>query len=124
MRGATVATAQGAWEAPLRSGITVAEATSLVPTLGCATAESDALRWCEGPANAGERPYPDDLPVYEPADFVERYLRSPLPFVLARSDAIRPTVGRGIWPLAGFAAQAVAGLVAASASQWFDRDRK
>src|SRR3546814_55787 len=96
MRGATVATAQGAWEAPLRSGITVAEASSLVPTLGCATAESDALRWCEGPANAGAGPYPDELPVYEPADFVERYLRSHLPFVLARSDAIRPTVGGGI----------------------------
>src|SRR3546814_2083036 len=86
--------------------------------------ESDALRWCERSANADEGPYPDDLPVYEPADFVERYLRSHLPFVLARSDAIRTTVGGGIWPMAGFAALAGAGLVAAAASLWFDRRRR
>src|SRR3546814_14679713 len=72
MRGATVATAPGAWEAPLRSGITVAQATSLVPTLGCATAESDALRWFEGPANASEGPYPATLPVTTPAEICVR----------------------------------------------------
>src|SRR3546814_20071091 len=79
---------------------------------------------CSSDLNAGEGPYPDDLPVYEPADFVERYLRSHLPFVLARSDAIRTTVGGGIWPMAGFAALAGAGLVAAAASLWFRSEER
>lgn len=119
-----------AWEAPLAEDLTLADLTGLVPTLACRTPTSAALGWCED----GERPpvgtrrnrdfTTDEIRADDDADFVERYLHSHLPFVIRRAEAIQTSVGGGVWPVAGFAALAGIGLVAASASLWFDRRRR
>lgn len=120
----------GAWEAPLRDDRTIADLDGLVPTLACRERASSELRWCADgarPAVGSRRNRDftsDEIQASDDADFVERYLHSHLPFVTQRARAIRTSVGGGVWPVAGFAALAGTGLVAASASLWFDRRRR
>ena len=56
--------------------------------------------------------------------FVRTYFGSSLPFVADRAGAIQTAVGGGIWPVAALAAVAGGGLVAATASLWFDRRQR
>jgi putative ABC transport system permease protein len=122
-------TAEGAWEAPLRDGLTVADTQDLVQQLGCSGDETSVLEWCAGgrpPVRYVNRRDFTREPVMalDAADFVQRFLQSHLPFVTDRSRAIQVSVGGGVWPMAGFAALAGVGLVAAAASLWFDRRRR
>jgi putative ABC transport system permease protein len=120
--------ADGAWDAPLGDDLTVTEAKALVGELACGDRDGERLRWCTDGQPliplASPRSFGEPAAARGDADFVERYLRSHLPFVTERSEAIQTSVGGGIWPLAGFGALAGAGLVAASASLWFDRRRR
>jgi putative ABC transport system permease protein len=121
--------AVGAWEAPLRNDLTLAEADELVHELACGSANAPALSWCvDGrPPVISIDPIPgysgDDreLVAADDAEFVTGYFGSHLPFVVERTRAIQTSVAGGVWPVAGFAALAGAGLVAAAASLWFDR---
>ena len=117
----------GAWEAPLRAGLDVTEVEGLVEDLAC---EGDAAPvWCAdrrppialGRPQDGVRP-----PLYaqDAEEFVTGYLDSSLPFVVRRARAVQATVGGGIWPMAGLAALAGLGLVAAAAALWFERRRR
>jgi putative ABC transport system permease protein len=107
---------EGAWEAGLRDGLTVSDTGNLVDELACGTATAPELGWCGGvPPPAAEA---------DPSDFVAGAFGSHLPFVFDRAQAIQRSVGGGVWPVAGFAALAGIGLVAASASLWFDRRRR
>jgi putative ABC transport system permease protein len=118
--------APGAWEVPLRDGLTVTDTRELVPQLACSTEEAPELRWCAGggrPPVAQTRQRRDVI-ARNDAEFVERFLHSHLPFVNERSRAIQTSVGGGIWPVAGLAGLAGIGLVAAAASLWFDRRRR
>jgi putative ABC transport system permease protein len=130
MEGLDVDRARAAWEARLRPGRTVADTQELVPALACATPVEPALAWCASGrrppvAQRRNRDFTAD-PIYagDDDDFIERFLQSHLPFVNRRSSAIQSSVGGGVWPMAGFAALAGVGLVAASASLWFDRRRR
>ena len=118
----------GAWDAPLGDGLTTSEADALVAELACGARDGEQLRWCtEGQPllpRARTRSGGTSVAARDDADFVERYLHSHLPFVTERSQAIRTSVGGAIWPIAGFGALAGAGLVAASASLWFDRRQR
>ena len=115
-------------EAGLRDDLTLAEADQLIHDLACNGRYADELAWCEEgqpmltPRTGGFSR--DPLPARSDGHFVERFFRSSLPFVTARSRAIQTSVGSGIWPVAAFAALAGAGLVAAAASLWFDRRRR
>ncbi len=128
MSGLDIDEAEGAWEAPLRDGLTTTDTEALVQDLACNTKMDPALRWCIGgrpliPRVPG-RPFSNPTEAKDDADFVERYLHSHLPFVTDRSGAIKTSVGGGIWPMAGLAGLAGVGLVAAAASLWFDRRRR
>ena len=118
----------GAWDAPLGDGLTMTEADALVAELACGARDGEELRWCAGGQpllpRARTRSGGTSVAARDDAEFVERYLHSHLPFVTERSQAIQTSVGGGIWPIAGFGALAGAGLVAASASLWFDRRRR
>jgi putative ABC transport system permease protein len=122
---------EAAWEAPLRSNLTVTEARVLVEELACDGTEAADLAWCAGgrPLVRSD-PVPtatlDDRQIESPdaATFVERYFGSSLPFVADRARAIQAAVGGGVWPVAVLAALAGAGLVAATALLWFDRRQR
>jgi putative ABC transport system permease protein len=106
------------WEAPLRPDRTVAEGRALVDDVACATPVASELEWCGG-----------DLP-FDPADAeardraVSSGFQSHLPFMLDRADSIRASVGGGVWPVAGCAALAGVGFVAAAGALWSDRRRR
>ncbi len=122
---------QAAWEARLRGDVTVSEVDTLVEELACDGDEAPELAWCKGgrPAVVSD-PVPratlDDRMIEAPdADsFVRTYFGSSLPFVADRAGAIQTAVGGGIWPVAALAAVAGGGLVAATASLWFDRRQR
>jgi putative ABC transport system permease protein len=118
--------AEGAWQAPLRPGLTVADARALLARLACTAEQEPSLPWCFGgqPALPGGRRGETPVRAEDDAHFVESFLQSHLPFLIERSEAIQTSVGGGIWPVAGFAALAGMGLVAAAASLWFDRRRR
>lgn len=128
MAGVGVDRAPGAWEAPLGDGLTVAGAEDLVHALACGNDEGLDLPWCRSAAlpPVGTTTGRTREPIYarDDAHFVERYLQSHLPFVIQRSRATQTAVGGGVWPVAGLAALAGVGLVAAAASLWFDRRRR
>jgi putative ABC transport system permease protein len=129
MGGLGLETARGVWEAPLRDSVTVSDAEVLVATLACRGPRGAALVWCEDgqpsiPGMTSPRGTSEPTRARDDADFVERFLGSSLPFVIDRSEATRTSVAGGVWPMAGFAALAGAGLVAASASLWLDRRRR
>ena len=120
MDGMGAAVADGAWEAPLRDGLTVADTEALVDDLACGAdgQEASDLEWCANgrprvPRSSGGFSR-EPVEARSAADFVERFLHSHLPFVTKRSTAIQTSVGGGVWPVAGFAALAGVGLVAAA----------
>ncbi len=122
---------EAAWEARLRSKVTVTEARALVEELACNGTEAADLAWCEaGPplvdSDGVPTWTPDDRQIEAPdaATFVERYFQSSLPFVADRARGIQTAVGGGVWPVAVLAALAGAGLVAATALLWCDRRRR
>jgi putative ABC transport system permease protein len=110
----------GAYEAPLRDGLTVAGADELVDELGCAGEHAAELDWCGIGGAVEVGPFATD----DTAEFVSGFFESRLPFVADRARAIQTSVGGGVWPVAGFAGMAGVGLVAAAASLWFERRRK
>jgi putative ABC transport system permease protein len=135
--------AAGAWDAPLRGEQTITDADRLVTDLACGSERSSALDWCADVEHHGaritQRPGPltvidqNGNPVtftpppvqYRDAeDFLSKFFHSHLPFVVDRARGIQTSVGGGVWPVAGFAALAGVGLVAAAASLWFDRRRR
>lgn len=115
-------------EAPLRPGLTIDEAEALIAELACHGDGRAALPWCDdGQPLLARRQgglSREGVPARSDAQFVERYMRSALPFVLDRSRAIQTAVEGGVWPVATFATLAGLGLVAAAASLWFDRRRR
>ena len=113
-------TAWGAWEAPLRAGVTIAAAEELVDELACEGEKTAALDWCgaDGARNTPPFATGDD------EKFVSSFFETSLPFVAARAHAIETSVGGGVWPVAAFAALAGAGLVAVAASFWFERRQR
>lgn len=115
-----------AWEAPLRPDVTLSEADALVDELACTGEQWAQLEWCaEGrPALTAGAAGPAVAPNRQGDEFVTSYLESSLPFVVQRTQAIQTAVAGGVWPVAGFAALAGAGLVAAAGSLWFDRRRR
>lgn len=128
LEGLDIEEASGTWEAPLRDGLTIAGAEMLASTLACRQPRSAELAWCADgqpllPRRSGGLSR-DPVPARDDADFVQRFLGSSLPFLTTRAAAIRTAVGSGIWPVAAFATLAGAGLVAASASLWFERRRR
>jgi putative ABC transport system permease protein len=130
MDGMGAAVADGAWEVPLRDGQTVADTKALVDDLACGAdgQEASDLEWCADgrprvPRSSGGFSR-EPVEARSAPDFVERFLHSHLPFVTKRSTAIQTSVGGGVWPVAGFAALAGVGLVAAASSLWFDRRRR
>jgi putative ABC transport system permease protein len=140
MRSDDVGLVSGAWEAPLRSDLTVTEIDELVDELACGSPSASVMAWCEDVDNTGAtvtgriaveqltiagRIAVDQVVEYEdPADFVTSFFESHLPFVVERTGAIQTSVAGGVWPVAGFAGLAGVGLVAAAASLWFDRRRR
>lgn len=113
----------GSWQAPLRTeGLALPEAEELISTLGCGTGQASELTWCQdatGPdATTGALDRGDE------AEVVTDRLGSHLPFVVDRARGIEDAVGGGVRPVAGFAAVAAVGLVAAATALWFDRRRK
>jgi putative ABC transport system permease protein len=129
MRGLDgVHSAPGAWEAPLHQQLTVAQAGQLVHALACGSGEDLGLPWCTGaelpPVGTTSGRFRQPVHARDDAHFVEQFLHSHLPFVIQRSKATQAAVGGGVWPVSGLAALAGIGLVAASASLWFDRRRR
>ena len=129
MRGLDdVHSAPGAWEAPLHPDLTVEQAQDLVHALACGTDDDLGLPWCASDElppvgmTSGRRREP--VRARDDAHFVEQFLHSHLPFVIRRSQATQTSVSGGVWPVAGLAALAGVGLVAAAASLWFDRRRR
>jgi putative ABC transport system permease protein len=118
----------GAWDTPLREGVTVARAARLVDALGCETDDAPALDWCaDGPPRIPTgygRVAGEGVEARDAAEIVSVLFRSHLPFVVDRTRAIQTSVGAGVWPVAAFAALAGAALVAAAGSLWFDRRRR
>ncbi len=102
------------WEAPLRDGMTVTDTAGLVDDLACASPAAPRLDWCGGP-----QPAPAD----RDREVAGRF-RTHLPFVVDRSGSIRTAVAGGVWPVAGLAALAGAGFVAAAGSLWVERRRR
>jgi putative ABC transport system permease protein len=115
-----VVRAFGAYEAPLRPGLTIADADDLIDDLACAGVQADALDWCGIGSAVDVGPFASD----DPDEFVSEFFASSLPYVADRARAIQTSVGGGVWPVAGFAGVAGVGLVAAAASLWFERRRK
>jgi putative ABC transport system permease protein len=115
-----------AWEAPLRRGMTATDADALVDDLGCLSDLRPSLEWCSSPgAAAPGAPVPGaPVPGESTGDFVTDYFGSHLPYVIERSRSIRTSVAGGVWPVAGCAALAGVGFVAAAAGLWFDRRRR
>ena len=121
--------AAGAWEAPLRPGLTLDEADELLGALTCRDGV-ELLRWCAG----GQQPRVPgsptgqfrDRPVeaLDEAEFAGRYLQTSLPFAIERTRAIQTAVGGGIWAIAALATLAGLGLVGAAAALWSDRRRR
>lgn len=127
MAGSTQESATSAWEAPLGPDLTVAETEDLLASLAC-RGGSEVVSWCADgqplvPRRAGGLSR-EPVAAQDDEDFVRRYLRSSLPFVVDRAHAIQSSVGGGTWPVAGFAGLAGLALVAASATLWFDRRRR
>jgi putative ABC transport system permease protein len=135
--------AGGGWDAPLRGELTITDADRLVADLACGTGRAPTLEWCADVKRDGARVIQNFAPQtavtaggttvrftppprqYETAeDFVSDALHSHLPFVADRARGIQTSVAGGVWPVAGFAALAGIGLVAAAASLWFDRRRR
>jgi putative ABC transport system permease protein len=104
------------WEAPLRDGMTVTDTAALVDDLACASPTAPRLEWC-----AGSRSVPAGA---ERNRVVGGAFRTHLPFVVDRSGSIRTSVGGGVWPVAGLAALAGVGFVAAAGSLWVERRRR
>lgn len=149
-RSATV----GRWLARLdTSGLDLENAEHIATDLACGTELASHLQWCRGISNIdGElswdtsveqvpgqlprrtRPYggpfsddrgiPEILELGDEDLFASRELGSHLPFVTERAEAIQRSVSGGVQPVAGLAALAAAGLVAAAGSLWFDRRRR
>jgi putative ABC transport system permease protein len=115
-------------EAGLGPGLTVAEGRTLAADLACHGDRRAELSWCVHgqPLIVSQGRFSLHRPfrAADDRDFLDRWFDSSLPFVLARSQAIRTAVSSGIWPVALLAALAGAGLVAAAASLWFDRRRR
>ncbi len=127
MRALEVSVVEGAWEAPLRHGLTVTDTEALIHALACTTETDEALRWCKGgqPPLPGSRRFASGpVDARDDDEFVERFLGSHLPFVTERSRAIQTSVAGGTWPMAVFGTLAGVGLVAAAASLWFDGRRR
>jgi putative ABC transport system permease protein len=112
------AVVEAAWEAPLRSDLTVTEARRLVEDLGCKGPAATDLAWCGDGATLERR---HDVAT---AAFVRTNFASSLPFVADRAHGIQAAVGGGVWPVAVLAALAGAGLVAATALLWCDRRQR
>jgi putative ABC transport system permease protein len=102
------------WEAPLRPGLTVTDTAALVDDLACDSPAAPRLDWC-----AAGPPAPAD----RDREVAGRF-RTHLPFVLDRSGSIRTSVAGGVWPVAGLAALAGLGFVAAAGSLWVERRRR
>lgn len=127
MAGSTVESATSAWEAPLGPDLTVTATEDLLASMAC-RGDGPVASWCvDGqprvPRRAGGVSR-EPVAAADDEDFVRRYLRSSLPFVIDRAHAIQSSVGGGTWPVAGFAGLAGLALVAASATLWFDRRRR
>lgn len=103
------------WQAPLRPDRTLGAAQRLVDDLGCRGGRSSTLAWCAD----GSPPSADGA-----AALLQGDLDSSLPFVVERGRAIQTAVAGGVWPVAGLAALAGLGLVAATALLWCDRRRR
>jgi putative ABC transport system permease protein len=132
------------WEAPLRDGLTVADTDRLIDDLACVTPRAGDLAWCAdgrpdptlgrptGVGRTGEvagtdvprSSTDDDYDREAQRQFVARFFETSLPFVVDRAGSIRTSVGGGVWPVAGCAALAGVGFVAAAGSLWFDRRRR
>ncbi|HTE72531.1 MAG TPA: hypothetical protein VK640_04940 [Actinomycetes bacterium] len=117
------------WEAPLRGGLTVAGTRGLLDDLACVSPTATGLDWCSegrpsaavGPAGrVAEGGYDDQ----HQREFVAHFFETHLPFVVDRAGSIRTSVAGGVWPVAGCAALAGVGFVAAAASLWSDRRRR
>lgn len=121
---------EAAWEAPLRTDVTVAEARGLVDELACTGGRSGDLAWCApdaGVVRGDEQPAALGGQRIEPpaaAVSVEQAFSSSLPFVADRARSIQTAVGAGVWPVAVLAALAGLALVAATAQLWTDRRRR
>ncbi len=104
------------WETPLRGGMTVTDTAALIDDLACASPVAARLVWCAGPRAA---PAPADRDRAVAGMFLTH-----LPFVVDRSGSIRTSVAGGVWPVAGLAALAGIGFVAAAGSLWVERRRR
>lgn len=127
MRDLQLESAETAWQAGLRPGLTLDEADGLLGSLTCRDGADD-LQWC---ASGRRPPVPGSaIGSYGPvqardeAEFATRFLESSLPFAIERTRAIQTSVGAGVWAIAGLAALAGLGLVAAAAALWLDRRRR
>jgi putative ABC transport system permease protein len=125
------AVVETAWEAPLRSDLTVTEARGLVEELACNGTAATDLPWCAVGATFVRRhdvasaAYADsEVEAAGVAAFVRTNFASSLPFVADRARGIQAAVGGGVWPVAVLAALAGAGLVAATALLWCDRRQR
>ncbi len=129
MRDSGVREPTGAWDAPLRAGVTVDRAERLIDALACGTDDAEALSWCAGgppqiPTAFGRVAGDGSVEARDDAELVSVLFGSHLPFVVDRTRAIQTSVGAGVWPIAAFAALAGAALVAAAGLLWFDRRRR
>ena len=122
-------TAEGAWEAGLRSDLTITEVDGLVGALACRDGV-DELAWCFGEGRPGvpgtqAGPFRDQtVEARDEDDFMRRFLSSSMPFVVERAEATQTSVASGVWATAALAAIAGAGLVAAATSLWHERRRR
>src|SRR5262245_24483808 len=104
------------YEAPLGGGMTVTDPSAPVHDLRCASDAAPRLDWCRRgvrPTSAADRDRQ-----------IAGLFQTHLPFVLDRSGSIRTSVAGGVWPVAGLAALAGVGFVAAAASLWVERRRR
>jgi putative ABC transport system permease protein len=120
---------EGAFEAPLRDGLTVTDAEQLIGDLACGGDRASLLEWCPAADQARPRDAIRGLPfdsaaAREPDTFVAGFFQTHLPFLADRSHSIQTSVGGGIWPVASLAGAAGLALVAAVAALWFDRRRR
>ena len=109
MRDSGVGEATGAWDAPLRAGVTVDRAERLIDALACGTDDAEALSWCAGgppqiPTAFGRVAGDGSVEARDDAELVSVLFGSHLPFVVDRTRAIQTSVGAGVWPIAAFAA--------------------